>query len=74
VWKTSGARIFLKASPALQQAHFAIGVVVLLVSFLLVWWTELYSAEIFPSSVSTDDAAAPRGSSTSTAATEPTAL
>ena len=47
VWKVTNARLFLKASPSMQHAHFAIGVIVLIVSFGIVIWGDRYSSLIF---------------------------
>lgn len=46
-WKVISSRIFLKASPGLEHGHLAAGIIVLILSFCIVFWTDRYSAEIF---------------------------
>ena len=48
VWKHFSGRIFLKADPQLEIAYLCAGLVVLIVSFLLVWWISKYSDALFP--------------------------
>jgi len=48
VWASTSARVFLKASPAMETTHFAIGLVVLVISFLAVFWINKYAGDIFP--------------------------
>lgn len=80
-WKTSSARIFLKASPSLESGYLAAGIVTLIFSFIVVFWLDRYSSLIFEGSSSTPasstgvEASATRGStSTTNTAAEPTAV
>ena len=47
VWKTISARSFLKGSPSVEKFHFSVGVVVLVLSFVLVFLAERSVADIF---------------------------
>jgi nicastrin len=49
VWKTAGARLFLKASPALQLGHFFFGLIIFVSSFFLSWWGTKKAPELFDS-------------------------
>lgn len=80
-WATVGARVFLKASPSLQVAHFSIGLLVFICSFLVVFWIDRYADEMFSSATDvTLSSERGSGSSSGTAATntsrtgEPTQL
>ena len=47
VWKTIGARMFLKGSPGYDQGLFALGIIVCLISFPLTLWTNKNAGLIF---------------------------
>jgi len=47
IWKSISGRIFLQSSPSRQYSTLAIGLIILLVSFILVWWAEKNSTIIF---------------------------
>ena len=47
VWKTIGARMFLKGSPGYDHGIFALGLLVCLISFPLTFWTNKNVGIIF---------------------------
>ena len=48
-------RIFLKASPTLDRGFFALGVIILIISFLVVYWVEKNASVIFSDTQSNDE-------------------
>ncbi len=74
VWKEVGGRMFLKASPSLEHFSFALGVLVTLLSFLVVYWVERNSAAIFSLDASPTTPSPPTSSSSAAAATQAVAL
>ncbi len=77
VWKTMSARVFLKASPSLEHVHFAVGMIVMLLSFVLVYLADNNTDKLFPNAVVIGTAASSGSSSEgngTSVATEPTHL
>lgn len=59
VWKTISGRIFLKASPTLDKGFFALGVIITILSFAFVFWTERNASVIFGIQTSNEGASEP---------------
>ena len=47
IWKTIGARMFLKGSTAFDQGIFSLGIVVFCVSFVTTYWLNKHASIIF---------------------------
>jgi len=47
IWKSISGRIFLRASPSRDYSTLAIGIIIFVLSFALVWWAEKNSTIIF---------------------------
>lgn len=47
--------MFLKAAPSRERGYFALGIIMLILSFTTVIWTDKYAAEIFVDTSDDDD-------------------
>ena len=47
IWKTIGARMFLKGSTAFDQGIFSLGIVVFCLSFVTTYWLNKHASIIF---------------------------
>lgn len=47
IWKTIGARMFLKGSTAFDQGIFSLGIIVFCVSFVTTYWLNKHASIIF---------------------------
>ncbi len=70
-WQSTSSRVFLKASPVQDRGYLALGIIVMIMSFIVVGWTDRFAGEIFDLSApeELDGAAPPRSNQIPAAST-----
>ena len=56
-WQVTSSRMFLKANPGREAGYLALGIIMLLLSFISVIWVNFHATDIFEESPEVEPAA-----------------